>query len=79
MTGSEQGFNAPELPPDITLVEIDSGRDPLLARLADAIYRWRFGLVVLSPVFIITSIWIKIDSSGPVFFRQTRVGKDENN
>ena len=61
MTGSEQGFNDPELTPDITLVEIDSGRDPLLARLADAIYRWRFGLVVLSPVVIAISAFTIVE------------------
>ena len=33
-------------------------------------------LVLLFPVFIIIAIWIKFDSKGPVFFRQTRVGKD---
>lgn len=35
------------------------------------------GLVVLSPILIITAIAIKIDSKGPVFFKQDRVGKDE--
>lgn len=30
-------------------------------------------LVVLSPVFLITAIAIKIDSDGPVFYRQVRV------
>lgn len=31
-------------------------------------------LVVLSPLFLITAITIKIDSRGPVFFRQMRLG-----
>lgn len=34
------------------------------------------GLVVLSPVFAVLAIWIKADSKGPVFYRQTRVGRD---
>lgn len=34
------------------------------------------GLIILSPLFIILAIWIKVDSKGPVFYRQTRVGKD---
>lgn len=34
------------------------------------------GIVVLSPVMIIAAIVIKIDSRGPVFFGQQRVGKD---
>lgn len=34
------------------------------------------GLVVLSPLFAIISLLIKIDSSGPVFFKQKRAGKN---
>lgn len=33
------------------------------------------GILVLSPLFLAIAICIKIDSSGPVFFRQLRVGK----
>lgn len=32
------------------------------------------GIVLLIPAFIIIAMWIKIDSRGPVFFRQERVG-----
>lgn len=35
------------------------------------------GLIVLSPVFIILCIWIKVDSQGPIFFKQKRVGKNK--
>ena len=34
------------------------------------------GLIALSPVFAAVALWIKLDSKGPVFYRQTRVGKD---
>lgn len=34
------------------------------------------GLVVLSPLFIILAIWIKLDSKGSVFYRQVRVGRN---
>ena len=34
------------------------------------------GLLILSPIFFIMAIWIKLDSEGPVFYRQVRVGKD---
>ena len=34
------------------------------------------GLVVLSPLFAVLAVWIKADSRGPVFYRQTRVGRD---
>ena len=33
-----------------------------------------FGLIVLSPFFLVLAIWIKCDSKGPVFYRQVRVG-----
>ena len=33
------------------------------------------GLVFLSPLFLILAIWIKLDSSGSVFYRQVRVGR----
>jgi exopolysaccharide biosynthesis polyprenyl glycosylphosphotransferase len=33
-------------------------------------------LIMLSPVFIVFALLIKIDSKGPVFFRQDRIGKD---
>ena len=32
------------------------------------------GLIVLSPLFLLLAIWIKLDSKGPVFYRQVRVG-----
>lgn len=34
------------------------------------------GVILLSPVFIITSIAIKLESDGPVIFSQERVGKN---
>lgn len=35
------------------------------------------GLIILSPIFILLAIIIKIDSRGPVFFKQKRLGKDK--
>lgn len=34
------------------------------------------GMVILAPVYLLLSILIKIDSPGPVIFKQDRVGKD---
>ena len=36
-----------------------------------------FGLILLSPVFLILSLWILIDDPGPILFTQKRVGKDK--
>lgn len=33
------------------------------------------GLLVLLPLFVVLAVWIKLDSRGPVFYRQTRVGR----
>ena len=33
------------------------------------------GLICLSPLLLIVAIWIKLDSPGPVFYRQVRVGR----
>lgn len=34
------------------------------------------GLAVLSPLFVLVGLWIKLDSPGPVFYRAPRVGQD---
>ena len=33
-----------------------------------------FGLILLAPIFALSALWIMIDSKGPIFFRQERVG-----
>lgn len=33
------------------------------------------GVLLLAPLFLFIGIWIKVDSHGPVFFRQERVGR----
>jgi len=34
------------------------------------------GLILLIPVFVVVSILIKLDSKGPIFFKQRRIGKN---
>ncbi|WP_278682587.1 sugar transferase [Paraclostridium bifermentans] len=36
-------------------------------------------LIILSPVFLIIALLIKLESKGPVFFKQERIGKDNIN
>ncbi len=35
------------------------------------------GIIILSPIFLFLCIWIKLDSKGPILFKQKRVGKDK--
>jgi lipopolysaccharide/colanic/teichoic acid biosynthesis glycosyltransferase len=43
-------------------------------RLFDGLFS-ALGLLLLAPVLLGLALWIKLDSSGPVFFRQARVGQ----
>lgn len=45
-----------------------------MKRLFD-IFASGLGLLFLSPLFLVLAIWIKLDSAGPVFYRQVRVGR----
>ena len=44
----------------------------ILKRMFD-IFASTILLVLLSPVFVVLAIWIKLDSTGPVFYRQERI------
>jgi lipopolysaccharide/colanic/teichoic acid biosynthesis glycosyltransferase len=46
----------------------------MIKRLLDIIGAL-FGLAVFSPLLVFVAIWIKLDSKGPVFFRQERIGQ----
>ena len=46
-----------------------------MKRLFDSI-AGGMGLLFLSPILILVAIWNKLDSAGPVFYRQVRVGKN---
>ncbi|MDD4975347.1 MAG: sugar transferase [Bacteriovorax sp.] len=45
-------------------------------RIFDIIFSL-IGLIILSPLFLLIALWIKLDSKGPIFFRQNRVGRSE--
>lgn len=48
----------------------------LIKRLLDIILSF-FGLVILSPVFLVLSLWIVIDDPGPILFTQKRIGRNK--
>jgi lipopolysaccharide/colanic/teichoic acid biosynthesis glycosyltransferase len=47
---------------------------PMLKRAFDMACA-ALGLLLLSPLMLIIAAWIKLDTPGPVFFRQERVGR----
>lgn len=51
------------------------GRWRVIKRVIDVMVSW-VGLVVLSPVFALIGILIKLDSPWPVFYKQPRIGKN---
>lgn len=34
------------------------------------------GLIVLSPLFLVVALWIKLDTPGPVFYQAQRIGRN---
>lgn len=50
--------------------------DCVIKRIFDVVLSF-CGLVVLSPVFFILSLWIIIDDPGPLLFTQKRIGKNK--
>ena len=46
----------------------------MLKRFFDLVFS-AVGLLALSPFFLVIALLIKIDSAGPIFFRQVRVGR----
>ncbi len=46
----------------------------ILKRTADTVISF-IGLIVLSPIFLLLMILIKLDSKGPILFKQKRIGR----
>ncbi|WP_452230256.1 sugar transferase [Lacinutrix sp. MEBiC02404] len=47
----------------------------MIKRLFDLFFSL-FGLVILFPILLVIAIFIKLESKGSIFYRQTRVGKN---
>ncbi len=61
--------------PDLRIPFNQSSRTPIWKRTIDIVGSLA-GLVLLSPVFVIAAIAIKLDSKGTIFFKQQREGLD---
>ncbi len=62
--------------PVINLGDIPLEGWPALSKRLFDILVAGFGLVLFLPLFALTALLLKLDSRGPVFYRQTRVGLD---
>jgi lipopolysaccharide/colanic/teichoic acid biosynthesis glycosyltransferase len=67
---------APELYPDLFNVDEQKKTSLLIKRVMDVIGSV-CALVLLSPIFFLLALIIKLTSKGPVFFRQERLGQFE--
>ena len=56
-------------------MKTNKSKDIILKRIIDVVVSG-IALIMLLPIFAIIGIFIKMDSKGPVFFIQERVGKD---
>lgn len=58
----------------LALVDIPSNNIPLIIKTMADIYFSIITLILLSPLFLLISVMIKLESKGPVFFKQERIG-----
>ncbi len=63
---------------DAPLIQISPGIMPVwqqsIKRVLDVVVSL-IALVILSPVYLITAIWVKFSSKGPVFYSHERIGR----
>jgi len=52
---------------------VQSGWQRLVKRVLDVVLA-SVTLLILAPVFVLVALWVRIDSRGPVIFRQERIG-----
>jgi exopolysaccharide biosynthesis polyprenyl glycosylphosphotransferase len=77
LMGQSVGVHSIEGLPLVALPRWRPGRSTLLLKRAMDISFSLLGLVALAPVFAVVALRIKLNSPGPVFFRQMRMGADE--
>jgi exopolysaccharide biosynthesis polyprenyl glycosylphosphotransferase len=77
VVGSRAVVRSLEGTPLLGLTPPELGRAPRVVKRTMDIIGAVIGLVLLSPAFLITAIAIKLTSEGPVFFRQTRIGRGQ--
>jgi exopolysaccharide biosynthesis polyprenyl glycosylphosphotransferase len=72
--GTNVGIHTAEGLPLIGLPSLRLSRSSIVLKRTMDLALSILGLVLLAPLFAVVAIWIKLDSKGPVFFRQLRMG-----
>jgi exopolysaccharide biosynthesis polyprenyl glycosylphosphotransferase len=75
--GTNIGVHTAEGLPLIGLPALRLSRSSRIAKRTMDLLFSTIGLVLLAPLFLVAAIWIKLDSRGPVFFRQLRMGSGD--
>jgi exopolysaccharide biosynthesis polyprenyl glycosylphosphotransferase len=63
----------------LPLIQVKNLNGSYLQRIFKKSFDFSFSLLLLifsSPLFLFIAFWIKVDSKGPIFFRQKRVGQN---
>jgi putative colanic acid biosysnthesis UDP-glucose lipid carrier transferase len=61
---------------NVTAVPLDITKNKVFKRVFDITFSLMVFVFIFSWLFPLISLWIKLDSRGPIFFRQLRTGKD---
>jgi exopolysaccharide biosynthesis polyprenyl glycosylphosphotransferase len=75
--GTNVGIHTAEGLPLIGLPPLRLSRSSIVMKRAMDLVFSVAGLIVLSPFLLATAVWIKLDSNGPIFFRQLRMGSGD--
>jgi exopolysaccharide biosynthesis polyprenyl glycosylphosphotransferase len=75
--GTKVGIHTVEGIPLVGLPPLRLSRSSRLLKRSMDLFFSVFGLLVLTPLFLVAALAIKLDSRGPVFFRQVRMGEGD--
>ena len=74
--GSQMSMGEMDGLPMLSFTSAPTDEVALLFKRAFDVLSSGVALLLLSPAFLATAVAVKLDSPGPIFFRQTRVGKN---
>ena len=63
---------------NVTSTPLDDWKNRFVKRVFDIIFSLAVIIGIFSWLFPIVALWVKLDSKGPIFFKQKRTGQDNN-